>query len=984
MHRKISSFFFLILSISSLSFAQNNLNFPRYERTDADKWVDSVFYTMTPEERLGQLFMVAAYSNRTEKHYKEIDSLIKKYNIGGLIFFQGGPVREAQLTNRYQKNAKVPLMIGMDAEWGLAMRLDSTVKFPRQVALGALKNDTLIYQMGEEIARHCKRLGIHVNFAPVVDVNVNPENPVIGTRSFGENKYKVAQKGIAYMKGMQAHHVMANAKHFPGHGDTDTDSHHALPIITHDKKRIEDIELYPFRELMKDSLASVMVAHIHMPTYDKRENIATTLSENVVHKLLKNDLGFKGLVFTDALNMKGVSKFHEPGEVDLKALLAGNDVLLFPMNVPKAISHIQEAIKKGQITEEEVNARIRKILYAKHWSGLHKQKFVELENLYEDLNTPEAYKLRRELYKQSLTVAKNDSNFLPIQVIDTNTFASVCLNSEDNSTFQQMLSKYAKFEHHSLRKNELTKAKLDAIYEKVKDKKVVVLGLHKLRICSKCTRAFNKDIQDFIDKLSEKTTVVAGLLGNPYNLKHLDKVNSVIAAYDNNLMTQELVPQLIFGAFGVDAILPVTASEEFKEGQGFKVESLNRLSYDLPASQNMSAKTLQQIDAIAQEAIEKQATPGCQVLVVKNGTVVFDKSYGYYTYNKEKLIQDTSLYDIASVTKVLSTLQAVMFLVDQGDLNVDKKMSFYLKDLKGTNKGNLIIKDVLLHQAGLVPFIPHWKKVVNEDGTHNATYLAPQKSDTFNQQVTEKLYSISTIEDSLWKWTVDSELRNKKFFSRKYEYKYSDLTFYLLKKLVEEKLNQSLEDFMSQNFYMPLGAYSTRYNPLQEFPKSRIVPTAYDQYFRKKQLQGTVHDEGAALLGGVGGHAGIFSNANDLAKICQMNLQNGTYGGLDYLSKDVLEMFTEKQNDKNRRGLGWDKPAPKGLGPTSIYSSPRCFGHTGFTGTCVWMDPDYDLVYIFLSNRIYLDAENRKLLRLDIRTRIHDVIYQSMMEFHEN
>ncbi len=979
-----SVFFLLFLAFSSQLLAQNkSLQYADYDRSSADVWVDSMFYSMTPEERLGQLFMVAAYSNRKEKHFKEIDDLINKHNIGGLIFFQGGPVREANLTNRFQKQAKVPLMIGMDAEWGLAMRLDSTVRFPRQVALGALKGDSLIYQMGEEIARHCKRLGIHVNFAPVVDVNVNPENPVIGTRSFGENKYKVARKGIAYMKGMQAHHVMANAKHFPGHGDTDTDSHHALPIITHDKDRLEDIELYPFRRLMADSLASVMVAHIHMPAYDNRENVATTLSKNVVHDLLKTQLGFQGLVFTDALNMKGVSKFYKPGEVDLKALLAGNDVLLFPMNVPDAIHRIQKAIQNKEISVEEINNRIRKILYAKYWSGLSENTQIDLNNLYEDLNSPESYVLRRKLYEQSLTVAKNDKDFVPIRDIVNNTFASVCLNAENNNLFQQTLSKYAKFDHHSLKKNEFTKAKLDAIYEKVKDKKVVVLGLNKLRICDKCERAFNQDIRDFIDKLSKKTTVIAGLLGNPYNMKHLKNVTTAIAAYDNNEMTQFLVPQLIFGAFGVDATLPVTSSEDFKEGQGFKVKSLGRLAYDLPESQNMNTKTLDKIDVIAQEAIDKKATPGCQVLVARNGSIIFNKSYGHYTYDKKKPVTDTSLYDVASVTKALATLQGVMYLVDKGEIDVEKKLSYYLPELKETNKKDLTIKNILLHQAGLTPFIPHWKKVVTADKKLNPAFISTTKKTGFTEPVTDKLFAVASIEDSLWKWTTDSKLRDKPFFSRKYSYKYSDLAFYMMKRLVEKKTNQPLEEFLREKFYLPLGAKSTLYNPLTEHSKENIIPTAKDNYFRKCQIHGTVHDEGAALLGGVGGHAGVFSNASDLAKICQMNLQNGTYGGVKYLSKETLQNFTKKQDKKNRRGLGWDKPAPKGLGPTSIYASSSSFGHTGFTGTCVWMDPEYNLVYIFLSNRIYTNPENRKLLSLDIRTRIHDVIYQSMMDYEK-
>jgi len=447
---KILFFIFILVVSSASTLPKKNSE----AKTKQQLWVDSVFDSMSEEERLGQLFMVAAYSNRDEKHSEELEKLIREYNIGGLIFFQGGPVRQAILTNRYQAKAKVPLLIAIDGEWGLKMRLDSTMAFPKQMTLGAVQDDAYIYAMGKEVARQCKRLGIHVNFAPVIDVNSNPANPVIGVRSFGEDKFKVAEKGIAYMKGMQDNGVIACAKHFPGHGDTETDSHLTLPVITHTKERLNDVELYPFRELIKDSVFSIMVAHMHVPAYDSTTNMATTLSKSVVTDLLKNELQFKGLIFTDALNMKGVSSFFKPGEVDVLALLAGNDVLLYAEDVPTAIRKIHKAIKENKITWAEVDERVKKILTAKFWAGLDSLKPIELHNLYEDLNSSEAKALRQDIYEKALTIVRNDDNLIPIRILDTTTFASITIGvPSQGSNFQHTLDLYAPFTHFTLHKN---------------------------------------------------------------------------------------------------------------------------------------------------------------------------------------------------------------------------------------------------------------------------------------------------------------------------------------------------------------------------------------------------------------------------------------------------------------------------------------------------------------------------------------------------
>ena len=952
-------------------------------KTKQEQWVDSVFESMNDEQRLGQLFMVAAYSNKDNTHIAELEKLIKEYNIGGLIFFQGGPVRQAMLTNRYQALAKVPLLIAIDGEWGLKMRLDSTMTFPKQMTLGAIQDDKYIYEMGKEVARQCKRLGIHINFAPDIDVNSNPANPIIGVRSFGEDKYKVAKKGIAYMRGMQDNGVMACAKHFPGHGDTETDSHLTLPVVNHSKERLNDIELYPFRELIKDSVMSIMVAHMHVPAYDSTPNMATTLSKAVVTDLLKNELHFQGLIFTDALNMKGVSSFYKPGEVDAMALLAGNDVLLYAEDVPTAVKKIQKAIKAKNIAENDVNERVKKILRAKYWAGLNHLKPIDLNNLYQDLNSSEAKAIRQDIYEKAITIVRNEDKLIPIRIVDTTTFASITIGAPKGSNFQPMLDHYAPFTHYTLSKT-ATEAETTELLEKLKTYGVVVIGLEGVSSFNIKDYGISLATIDFIERLQIRTKTILVVFGNAYCLKFFNHSSNVVCAYEDNEITTSIAPQLLFGAIGAYGKLPVTADPSTPEGAGILVkETLQRLTFGYPESVCMDSKTLSLIDTIALKAIDSGAMPGCQVLVAKNGKVIYQKSFGYLTYDKKDPVTDSTIYDIASISKVAGTLQAVMFLTERGILNLDKKASYYLPEFKHTNKEDLQIRDILTHQAGLIGFLAHWKRTVDSAGFSPAFYSSV-KTDIYCNEVIPGVYSLAAMEDSLWKWSIESDLREKPKRKKKYDYLYSDIGFYIMKRIVEKLLNQPMDEFLQQNFYSPLGLSTLSYKPTNRFNINRIAPTEDDKYFRHALIRGCVHDPGAAMFGGVAGHAGIFSNANDLAILFQMNLQRGVYGGERYLLPETVPMFAKRQFEDNRRGLGWDKPAQEAGGPTSDYASPETFGHTGFTGTAVWIDPESDLLYVFLSNRIYPDAGNTKLIKMGVRTHIQDVIYKSILNYNPN
>lgn len=938
-------------------------------------WVDSVFQNLSFDERLGQLFMVAAYSNKDQKHVDEISNLVKTENLGGLIFFQGGPSRQARLTNYYQAQSKVPLFIAMDAEWGISMRLDSVLDFPKAMTLGAIQDMGLIQQMGAEMARQFKELGMHINFAPVVDVNSNPQNPVIGYRAFGENREIVTKRAIAYMKGLQDNGIIANAKHFPGHGDTEADSHYTLPVIKHAEQRIWEVDLYPYQALFKENLMSVMVAHLNIPSLDETENIPTSLSKKVVTDLLQNRMHFQGLIFTDALNMQGVAKVNAPGEVDVKALLAGNDMLVYSQNVSKAKELIKKAVEDGLITEKEINRRVKKILKAKYWAGLNNYKPIDTYKLADRLNTANTAIIREKLYAEAITVASNKDDLLPFKGLDLKKFASVSLGG-NGSEFQNYLSKYAAFEHFSLPKAGNHSSHYN-LMKQLEDFDVVVVGL--MGVSNSPKRAFGiapGDIE-LLRMLTKRQKVVTVLFGNSYATQFLEGLDHVVLAYENNDLTQQLTPQILFGGRNGKGILPISVSPQYTQGVGGLLNSNNRISYGTPESVGLDQKILQKIDVEANRAIQMHATPGAHVLVMKNGKVVFEKSYGNLEYKNAPPVNSNTVYDLASITKVLATTQAVMFLESRGEISMTKTLVDYLPELKGTNKANLVIKDVMAHEAGLVAFMPHYTKTV-EGGAWKKEYYRQTSEPGFSRPISNEMFGSDGLRDSIWSWTIESNLLPQT--TAKAKYIYSDLTMYLMQAVVERIVNQPLDEFMSHNFYEPLGLYTLTFNPHRRIPLDNIAPTENDVSFRQRQVRGYVHDPGAAMYGGVAGHAGLFGRANDLAVMMQLMLNGGNYGDVVLFNPKTIEKFTSRQSTQSRRGWGWDKPEPENgkAGSTGKLAPKSTFGHTGFTGTCVWADPENELVYVFLSNRVFPDASNNKLITEGIRTKIHDIIYEAM------
>ncbi|MCG9971452.1 glycoside hydrolase family 3 N-terminal domain-containing protein [Christiangramia crocea] len=968
----------LSLQLNAQSSGKTDPEFLKYQTS---KWVDSIMNKLTPDERIAQLILVAAYSNRGEEHKQEILELIKEQKIGGLIFFQGDPETQAELMNDYQQAAEVPLIGAIDAEWGLGMRLDNTISYPFQMALGAIQNDDLIYKMGEEVARQVKRTGLHINLAPVVDVNNNPENPVINFRSFGEDKQNVTSKGIAYMKGMQDHKVLTTAKHFPGHGDTDTDSHYALPQINHPLERLDSLEMYPFKELIDAGIGGVMVAHLDIPALDST-GVPSTLSKPIITGILKERLGFNGLIVTDAMNMKGVTTGNEPGVVDKKAIVAGNDLLEFTEDVPRAIAEIRKAIRAGIITQKEIDERARKVLAVKQWVGLNDYSPTSTEDIVEELNTPEAILLNRKLVEASLTVLKNKNNLLPLHRLDTLKIASISIGEEKETVFQKSLSLYTEVKHFQL-PVEADGSQIDSVKAELKDYNLLIAGIHDQSKYPRNSVSLSQEVQEFVKELSADEKTIIGLFKNPYVLNKFEdiEVSSVlIEAYQDSETTQEMTAQLIFGGIGATGKLPVSVGEKFRMGDGLEVKAINRFKYTIPEDAGMDSKVLYtKVDSLMNEAIDAKAIPGGQVFVAKDGKVVMYKAYGLHRYSDTIRVKKDDLYDLASITKISSALPALMKLHDEGKFDLNAGIDDYLSYFRNSNKAGVPFRQILAHQARFKPWIPYWKNTIRNNGSYKWNTFKKDSSARFPVKISEDLWLHRNYQKKIFRAIKKSPLEEEA------KYKYSGLAFYLLPSIVEEITRQDFRRYINENFYDKLGATTLTYEPSAEFPLKRIVPTESDFFFRHKPIHGRVHDEGAIMMGGVSANAGLFANANDLAKLMQMYLNYGEYGGQRYISEETLKEFTRTQfpDNDNRRGLGFDKPNLEYQGEdnnTAKDASQNSFGHTGFTGTMVWVDPEVDLLYVFMSNRVLPTRDNTRLYKLNTRTKIQQVLYDAIKE----
>lgn len=980
---------YIFLSVFSC-FAKDKIEPLMMKNADKLKmrqWVDSVYNQMSLDERIGQLIIIHVNGDNGAANRQNLVSLVGDQYAGGVLFSKGTPENQAILTNLAQENARVPLMITFDGEWGLSMRLDNTTRFPKNMMLGAIKNDSLIYYYGREMARQCRIMGIQVNFAPDVDVNSNPSNPVIGIRSFGEDPKRVARLGIAYARGLESGKVLPVAKHFPGHGDTSTDSHKTLPLINHDKDRLENVELLPFKKYIDAGLASVMTGHLNIPALDNT-GAPSSLSKPIVTDLLQTELGFSGLVFTDGLAMKGVSVEKD---MSVRAILAGNDLLLGPINARREFEALKIAVESGVLSDSIINARCRKILEYKYLLGLNRLKPVDTNNLLARLNTTSAEWLCRKLNEEAITLLKNEDKIVPLKSLDKKKIAAVSLGASRNNPFHTTLKLYGDVTCF----NVMSIGELRKLQPELSGYNTILVSVHSNRVFS------SADIQSLVEGKQSVLTFFT----SPYSMARFNSVikstDAVVVGYENTPFAQEYAAQAIFGGNNISGKLPVSVKGLYEVGEGMETAK-TRLAYNLPEEVGIKSSDLDKIEEIVKDGIAQQAFPGCQVLVAKDGVVIYNQSFGSFEYNKAQEVTNDDLYDIASMSKASATIPAIMKLYDEKKITLQSPLSKSVVQLRNTDKENITIRQALFHETGLPSFIQYYMPAIDSDSysgrlisykqensypalidngawartdfKYKSNLISEVSKPGFTKRVSENLYISDTYQDTILYRIAESKLRANK------SYLYSCLNFMLLKEVVEQVSDTDLSTFLQQNLYQKLGATTTMYNPLTKFDKSRIAPTEQDDFLRKQLLQGYVHDEGAAFLGGVSGNAGLFSNANDLAKLYQMWLNLGTYGGERYLSKETTRLFTTAKSPNSRRGLGFDKPDPRNnrSSPTAPQAPISVYGHTGFTGTCFWVDPDNNMIYIFLSNRVNPSRTYKKLSSLNIRPRIQSVIYNAI------
>lgn len=1076
----------LMLNLVFVGFCAYSQQVPAFLNEYNATWVDSVFNQLTLDQKIGQLLMPRGNYSGRPHDVKQLKEWVSKYKIGGIVFFASNPTAQARLTNELQALSDVPLFIGQDLEWGLGMRLDSTHRFPYNMTIGAAPIDTeTLTRMGQEIGRQCKRMGIHINYAPVVDVNNNPKNPVINFRSFGGDKEVVTQNGLALMQGMQSQHILCTAKHFPGHGDTAVDSHYDLPVISHSRDRLDDVELYPFKALIRNGLSGVMTAHLNIPALEAKPGLASTFSYNIVFRLLREEMQFQGLTFTDAMEMEGAVKNYPKGESMVRALLAGNDILETFIEVPLAVEAIKKAISENRISMVAINAKVKKILKAKSWVGLDTYQPIALNHLVQDLNTIESDVVNHILTQNSITCLKNDLNLLPIKDV-TQKIAVLSIGKAQSSDFFDMVENYAKADFFSLEHN-AEDSQIEQVFQLLKDYDLILATGHFTDI--RTAKKYGLTVQNtkILSRLATMDQVVLSLLGSPFilgSIPELAQSKTLLLAYQQSEYTESITPQMIFGALPTLGRLPLTLNNTFYQGMGLHLKPIDRLIYTIPELAGMDRKKLHTaMDSIIYAGLEVGAFPGCVLEVAVDGKVIFNKPYGYHTFEqslahdaeqtasikdhtyiddamdndmknytrpehaqassisqaKNGQVRTSDIYDLASLTKIIASAPILMTLVSDGQVDIQKRLETYIPSIKNTPIGSVIFKDALTHRAGLKAWIPFWKDAIDTSATLKKAFtLHPEWKDLavfqvkkpgFIKRIFGKKPQIildtiaSAHQPELWRLALNetSKTWKKGIFSTRPsttysipvskdmymnpaytatimqaikneplqtpgKYVYSDLHYYFYPEMVQHLTGQSMENRLQQ-LYASMGCYNLTYNPWQSSALDRVIPTEYDSLFRHQLIHGYVHDEGAALMGGISGHAGLFGNANDVTKMMQLYLQQGNYGSKSYFKPEVIQQFTSYQypDEHNRRGLVFDKrdlaTATRNI-PTMTSSS--AFGHSGFTGTYAWADPEYKLTYVFLSNRVYPTRYNTKLIDMNIRAAIGDVLIQQIRENKRN
>ncbi|PKL87607.1 MAG: hypothetical protein CVV23_14535 [Ignavibacteriae bacterium HGW-Ignavibacteriae-2] len=936
----------LRLSMDDFSGVPDN-PFPLSKK--AKQWVEETLAGMSVKDKCAQMIFSNTGNldtNMGSKSFKRLEKLVRDFHVGGLIFFQTNVYDQILITNYLQSISSVPLLISSDYELGPGMRLRDVVQFPHNMALGAANDTKLTYLTGKYSAELGRLVGVQLNYAPLLDVNNDYRNPVINIRAYSDDPKLISWHGNSFIKGMLDGRMISTAKHFPGHGATDLDSHLQLPLINTSKADLEKIDIVPFREAINSGVQAVMIGHLLVPALENRNGLPATLSPSIITDYLKDKLNFGGLVITDAMNMKAITDSFTTEEASKLAVMAGNDILLFPPNDSLAIEGIYKAVLKGEISENRINESVRKILSAKKWLHLDVIKKVDYKNAVVPINNPSYRRLALQVAEQSITLLKDNKNIIPLNPKSYYETVSISLSGSRNNLsadqsrhIEDLIEKklgYVKTYRLNLSSNSKNYSK---VFETARNADLIILNLFLTKYYAEDSTFIDKEQKSFITSLIKlKKPLVVLNFGNPYLFKDISEVGTYLCSYSHTKVSQEAMFNAITGKSEIRGKLPVSIPfTNFKIGDGLK-KQIKLLT--VPEMISDSNYNFSQIDTLMARAVKDSVFPGSVLLIGHNKKIVYHKAFGSFTYDKKSRKMDTdAIFDLASITKAAGTTSAAMLLYDLGKLDLDKTVSSILPNFKGGGKEKIIIKHLLTHNSGLPAYKEYYKMYKTRD------------------QI------------------IDDLMKTNLIFEPGADYTYSDLGMITLQLVIEKIIGQPVDKFLKDNLFLPLTMTNTMYNP----PPQKwfyCVPTEVDNYWRQTTLKGKVHDETAYMLGGVSGHAGLFSTASDLAKLLFVYVNNGKWNNKLIFKPETIDLFTRVHSKFGERGYGWDIKSNDDFSSAGQKFSSSAFGHTGFTGTSIWVDEKKDLFVILLTNRVYPTRDNKKIILF--RPQLHNSIVDAI------
>jgi len=926
-------------------------------------WAESTLDKLTLREKIAQMMvyrMNMHYLNYNSDEWKKIEDLISSDGIGILHIWFGETGSALTMLNKIQRESKIPILVEADIESGLGRRYPGAVTLPPMMAIAATGNSKFAYEAGRISAEESRGVGIHFNLAPVVDVNNNPKNPIINTRSFGEHPDSVIKYSREFIKGLHDHGMLTTAKHFPGHGDTETDSHSSLAQIPSDSTRLWQIELPPFKNAIESGVDAIMVAHVNSPEYQIHSEDPATLSKFWIQDVLRSKMKFDGVIITDAMDMGGIVKKYSDSYALIETIKAGSDIIIQNNQMKKSIDLVEKAVKNRIISEQRINASALKVLKMKERLGLHKNKIISMDDTHISVGKKSNFDLASEIGNRSITLVKNNDNILPLQPKSNDTFYIVDLYDGANNHNESIVTKSLRENGYKVRSFQIDKSDslivANHILDQIPSDGLVLLNAYANPVEWKENIFLPRVEADFINRLIKKcSTVIITSFGSPYLIQDFPEAPVYICAYKGSSVMQKAFLNALMGESDINGILPVTIPGIAKRGSGINLKSIKWEKKEqswIPGKEikrirpNEISVNVDETKQMLLEAVADSAFPGGVILAAKNGEIFLHKAFGYHTYSKKKPVMRGNIYDLASITKVVATTSALMKLVDEKKLSLDDKVITYLPEFIGKQKmffdqkSMVTIRHLITHTSGLPPF----KKYFLMDG------------------------NIQTKIDSIMNTEPEIPLNQKMI--------YSDIGLIVLGKIIESVSQSSLDEYVDSVVFKPLGMKTTFYNPPIEKIK-RIIPTEYSSLYGETII-GYVHDENAKSIGGIAGHAGLFSTASDLSIFSQMMLNGGIYGWKRIFKSQSVTNFTKRANaiEGSSRALGWDTPSGQSSG--GVYLSASSFGHTGFTGTSLWIDPENQIFVILLTNAVHPNRNYKNPNYFDWRQKIHSSVYEEL------